>query len=203
MMTRDDLLVMVKEECDVKAATLSVEDIRLLVDLLDEKDDTVRYRAFLLLQRRSQETKDVYPYIDVFCNKLTSANSYQRSIGAMLVSANAAWDVDSRIDAAIGDYLALLHDEKPVTVHQSLHALVPIIERKPALRAVIADKLLAYDAMQAAETMRKSILLDVLAALKLLWRYGRSEEIRDYARKALSGGILDKKAARDNEDLVK
>ena len=46
----------------------------------------------LLLQGRSLEFEDVYPYWDVLVEKLGSANSYQRSLRLMLIAENVRWD---------------------------------------------------------------------------------------------------------------
>jgi hypothetical protein len=61
------------------------------------KDDTFRYKCFLLLQGRSEKYPDVYPYWELFVQKLDSTNSYQRSLGLMLIAENVRWDqLDSK-----------------------------------------------------------------------------------------------------------
>jgi hypothetical protein len=163
----------------------------------------VRYHALLLLQSRLAEKGDVYPYIGIFIGKLKSDNSYQRNIGALLTAASAQWDNDDQIDAAMSDYLALLDDDKPITVRQCLQQLGNIIHYKPALRGVITQSLLAFDITKVRETMRKSILLDILGALAEIRKYGHSNGIEEYIQKALAEGILDRKAVKDVESMMK
>jgi len=74
------------------AATLDQADIPALIERLASAEDKIRYPAFLLLKERSAICADVYPFWDALDEKLTHENSYQRSIGAMLLSANAKHD---------------------------------------------------------------------------------------------------------------
>ena len=52
----------------------------------------------------------MYPYWEAFVARLTSDNSYQRSIGLMLIADNAKWDTSGKMEAALDDYLGLLGD---------------------------------------------------------------------------------------------
>lgn len=79
----------------------------------------------------------VYTYWDIFREKLKSDNSYQRSIGLMLIADNARWDTQNRMEETIYDYLKCLSDEKPITVRQCIRSLVKIID---ALSGDILDK---------------------------------------------------------------
>lgn len=78
------------------AKKLDKNDIPQLAEMLSLKEDNIRYRAFLLLQNRSMFFDDVYPFWDIFREKLGSDNSYQRSIGLMLIAENARWDAENK-----------------------------------------------------------------------------------------------------------
>lgn len=201
-MTIESMLALDKSDLQAVAQTaLHAEDIPQLVDLLSAKDDEIRYRAFLLLQGRAAATSDVYPYWQIFQDKLKSENSYQRSLGLMLMAENAKWDAANKLDAALDDYLALMQDEKPITVRQCIQSLGKIVPHKPQLSETIATALMALDLMAIKETMRKSVLLDILHALLVIRQSFRSDEIESYIQRALSGGILDKKAIKQIEAL--
>lgn len=92
MLTIERLLSFEKDDLQEASKTINIDDLHQLVDWLSEKDDTIRYHSFLLLQHRSKDFGDVYPYWDIYCEKLMSTNSYQRSLGLMLIAANAKWD---------------------------------------------------------------------------------------------------------------
>ncbi len=85
MITPETLLSCKKENLAELTSTLTAADLSQLVEWLNEKDDDLRYKSFLLLQDRSQKFDDVYPYWDTLVAKLDSDNSYQRSLGLMLL----------------------------------------------------------------------------------------------------------------------
>lgn len=199
MITMEALLSIEKHGLEKAAAALCAEDLPRLVEWLSEKDDAVRYQALQLLQHRSGAFADVYPYLDVFCEKLKSGNSYQRSIGLMLIADNAKWDGENRLDGMLEEYLLLLKDDKPITVRQCIQALGRIAIHKTDLHRRIADGLMAIDLSEVKETMRKLILLDILNVLAAIRKYGANDKIEGYILNALSGDILDKKAKKQVE----
>ncbi len=203
MITREWLLSLEKESMAGPAQSLQPEDIEYLVELLSEKDDKVRYSAFLLLQERSIGEADIYPYWDTFRNKLNSDNSYQRSLGLMLLAVNSKWDDSGRMEAALEDYLKLLEDEKPITVRQCIQSLSHILPYHPKLNATIAKRLMALDLSVIKETMRKLVLMDILNILALIRESRKDEEIESYILNALKGDLLDKKSKKQVEDLCR
>jgi hypothetical protein len=176
------------------AAMLSSEDIPSLIARLDSPEDRIRYPAFLLLRAYSVLTADLYPFWDVLDGKLTDTNSYQRSIGAMLLAANVRHDSAGKIEKTLPRYLALLVDPKPITVRQCAQALPDILRAKPELAQEIAQSILQIDLIRFKETMRKLILVDFLETLLVIRNLQPFEELEQYFFFALSGSILDKKA---------
>jgi hypothetical protein len=202
MINIEKLITLEKEDLLEFSKTLEAEDISQLVEWLTEKDDKLRYNSFLLLQHRSEEYDDVYPYWDFFCEKLRSTNSYQRSIGVMLIAANVKWDRENKIDATIDDYLRILYDEKPITVRQCIQSLGKIVAYRPNLHNRIANELMSFDIMAIKPTMRKLVLIDILNILVLIKKHHLSEGIGTYILKALTGGLLDKKAIKQIESML-
>ena len=196
------LLEINKDNAALAAQKLESQDIGFLVDILAEKDDKVRYPALLLLQSRSAISDDVYPFWEVFRNKLTSDNSYQRSIGMSLIAENARWDKDNRLEAMIDEYFALFHDDKPITIRQSIQSLNSILPYKSRLLGKIASALMAIDLCSIKETMRKLVLTDSLEVLAAIRKLAASDEIDSYIMNALSGGILDKNTKTKVKSLL-
>ncbi len=184
------------------AKQLGASDISILVDCLSLKEDNIRYKAFLILKSRSAVSNDVYCYWDVFKEKLSSDNSYQRSIGAMLISENIKWDINDKFDGTADEYFNILNDEKPITVRQCLQALVSIVTYKPKISEQLAEKLISLDLTLIKETMRKLILIDILTVLSVIRKNIRTEKIEQYILKALTGEFLDKKAKKQIELLL-
>ncbi len=202
MITAEKLLSIVEEDLPDFEKLIDQEDISQLIDNLNSKDDKLRYRSFLLLQSRSKYKDDVYPFWDIFLEKLQSSNSYQRSIGLMMLADNVRWDNDNKIDRAIDDYLMLLTDEKPITVRQCIQALPKIISHKSHLNNKIAAELMSIDLSGIRETMRKLILIDILTVLITISRINSSSEMESYIANALTGGILDKKSKKQIETML-
>ena len=199
MITVESLASIPKDKLPEASEKLGEGDVVQLVEWLTLKDDNARYNALLLLQCRSSFAGDVYPFWDVFRAKLKSDNSYQRSIGLMLIADNAKWDSAGKMEVALEDYFALLNDEKPITVRQCIQGLSRIALYRPDLGPKIADRLVAFDIAGQKETMRKSVLLDILNTLIAIRAGGRSDIIEAFIQDALSGDMLDKKAKRQIE----
>lgn len=200
----NDKILMSISKSDLQEASkvLDKKDIPQLIEWLTSKDDSIRYQAFLLLQNRSLFFADVYPYWDDLRNKLNSDNSYQRSIGLMLIAENAKWDTENRTEDTIDEYLKLLNDDKPITIRQCIQALENIVSAKPGLSDKIASRLISFDLMAVKETMRKSVLLDILNVLLIIRKGHRTDEIESFISNALSCEILDKKSKKQIEVLL-
>ena len=184
------------------AGLLQPEELDKLMEGLDSKDDKLRYQMFLLLKQRSQMDDQVYLYWDLFKSKLQSNNSYQRSLGVMLLAENVQWDTAGRMQDTIADYLKVLQDEKPITVRQCIQSLKIIVQKQPQYASAIAEALLQYDIMSVRETMRKLILTDILTTLIEIQRYDSNESISSYITMAFTGEILDKKAKKELMGLL-
>jgi hypothetical protein len=191
-----------KSDLQEASKALCTEDIPQIVEWLNLKDDNVRYQAFLLLQNRSLFCDDVYQYWDTLRSKLRSDNSYQRSIGLMLLAENAKWDAENRMEDTIDELLTLLNDEKPITIRQCIQSLGKIVTSKPGLNDKIASRLISFDLMSVKETMRKSILLDILNVLSVIRKELKTDEMESFILNALSGEILDKKSKKQIEALL-
>lgn len=202
MITFEEIIAIPKEGLQQAAQALEKDSIPQLVEWLNLKDDSIRYQAFLLLQNRSMLSDDVYTYWSTFQSKLTSENSYQRSLGLMLIAENVIWDTENRMEETIDEYLNLLYDEKPITARQCIQSLCKIAAAKPGLHEKIASRLISLDLMQAKETMRKLILLDILNVLLVIRKEKTSDVLEGYILNALSGELLDKKTKKQIGTLV-
>ena len=196
MLNETDLIELNKETIPARAAALTGAEVAWLVDRLAETNDKIRYGAFLLLNERSLSQADVFPFWDVFAGKLGSENSYQRSLGVMLLAANARWDKEDKTASVLDAFLAILHDEKPITVRQCIQSLKLIVPYHPELNKRIAQRLLALDLLAQRDTMRKLILLDIVDVLLLIRETEAVDGIDAYLSAALSGDLLDAKTKK-------
>ncbi len=196
MLNETDLIELNKEDLPARAAALTSGEIAWLVGLLAEKNDKIRYGAFQLLNERSFSQADVFPYWDVLAGKLGSDNSYQRSLGVMLLAVNARWDKEGKTASVLDGFLAILHDEKPITVRQCIQSLQLIVPCHPELSGRIAKRLLALDLLSQRDTMRKLILLDIVDVLLQIRATETVDGVDAYLSAALSGELLDAKAKK-------
>jgi hypothetical protein len=201
-MTPEKLLAYEKEELPGAAQELTGEDIRTLVKWLAEKDDKIRYPSFLLLVSRSGNYPDVYPYWDVFVEKLSCPNAYQRSIGLQLMAENARWDEAGRMDAMIDEYLAFCDDNKPVVVRLCIQGLAGVVPHKRNLWPRIVGKLTSIDIAKRRESQRKLVLLDIISVLAAMRKLEPRQEFDDYLFWARESGFLDKKAQKEIDALL-
>ncbi len=67
----------------------------------------------------------------------------------------------------------------------------------------IASRLISFNLMAVKETMRKSILLDILKVLFVIRKELKSDKIESFILNTLSGGVLDKKSKKQMEALLK
>ena len=202
MISIENIMEINKSDILGASNALTKDDLLQLVEWLSLKDDNIRYKALILLQNRSVFFDDVYPFWYTFRDKLKSDNSYQRSIGLMLIAENTKWDTQNRMEDTIDEYLNIMNDEKPITIRQCIQALGKVVPFKPGLNKKIIDKLISFDLMTVKETMRKSILLDILNVLLIIRKELKIDEAENFIQNALSGEILDKKSKKQIEALL-
>lgn len=145
-----------------------MEELEILVGALCNAPDKEAYRALKELREKSRQSSAVYPYMDVFLGLLGEANSYLRTRGLVLAAANARWDEQKKLDAALGEYLAHIEDEKPITARQCVQALPEIAAAKPALIPQMRRALLNANTARYPESMASLLERDIAAALKAL-----------------------------------
>ncbi len=134
--------------------------------MLQSPDNVAACGAAQALVEESERSGAVEPYMDVFLAMLDGKSSLVRNRAAALIAANARWDTEGRIDAALDSILTHFTDPKPVTARQFVQASPWIAAAKPALADRISDALAAADFSQYADSMRPLLEADRRAALE-------------------------------------
>lgn len=135
-------------------------------ELLFDKNNKVAYKALQELQKESEKTDHVYPYMDRLSDMLDSGNSYIRTRGLILIAYNAKWDKDYKIDEVIDDYLKHITDVKPITARQCIKLLPVIAENKLELKNDILSALQKADISFYDDSMQPLVYKDIQKALK-------------------------------------
>ncbi len=132
-----------------------------LINGLMDHDNEKAYEYLKKLEEKSMYSSEIYPFFDIFLEMLKSDNSYIRTRGILLISANAKWDVDNKIDKIIDKFLEYITDKKSITTRQCIKALPTIVKYKPNLKTCIADALQDADLSIYKESMKTLILKDI------------------------------------------
>jgi len=191
-----DQLLSCKDTTEELAKVVNADDIDTLMGLLNEKDDKLRYAAFLTLQNRSKIFNDVYAYWDTLASKLLSDNSYQRSIGIMLLAENIKWDTQNKFDDIAEAYLSHCDDEKFITARQTIQSINVWLTYKDQLFAMITNKLMNIDVSVRKDTQRKLLIMDILSVLSQIQKIKPNSDISSYVLNVTTGGYLDAKSIK-------
>ena len=135
-------------------------------ELLFDKNNNTAYKALQNLQKESQKTDCVYPYMDRLSDMLDSDNSYIRTRGLTLLAYNAKWDKDYKIDEIIDKYLKHITDVKPITARQCIKLLPLIARYKPELKKDIISALHKANICVYDDNMQPLVYKDIQKALK-------------------------------------
>ena len=135
-------------------------------ELLFDKNNSVAYKALQLLQKESEETNCVYPYMDRLSDMLDSDNSYIRTRGLTLLAYNAKWDKEYKVDEIIDEYLKHITDVKPITARQCIKLLPIIAKHKPELKNDILSALNKVNISIYDYSMQPLVYKDIQKALK-------------------------------------
>ena len=95
-----------------------MSSIQELISGLRNKDNKYAYKCLKKMEYESENSNVVYSYFDTFEEMLDDVNSYIRTRGMILITANARWDKDFKIDEIIDKYLEHIMDDKPITARQ-------------------------------------------------------------------------------------
>lgn len=167
-MDKIKLKALSKTEIPQLSKNLINTDIDFLVECLSERDDKIRYHAFLLLQEASRNSSIVYPYWNVLEDKLDNDNSYQRSLGLMLISENVRWDKDNKFAGMLDKYLHCCADEKFITARQAIQGLTNIINATDLYNDKIKQYLTNYPIYKYPENQQNLLNKDIQNTLQII-----------------------------------
>ena len=108
----------------------------------------------------------MYEYFDTLVEMSDNKNSNIRSRGIVLISSNAEWDIDNKINSIIDKFLEHIEDEKPITSRQCIKSLENIIKYKKELIPVIQKRLLEINYLKYEDSMQSLIFKDIEKILK-------------------------------------
>lgn len=141
------------------------ESIETLFEQLFDKNNSTAYDALKALQKKSECSDKVYPYMDKLGDMLDSDSSYIRTRGLTLLAYNSKWDKDYKVDEVIDKYLKHITDVKPITARQCVKLLPIIAMNKPELKNDIVAALKNANISGYADSMRQLVYKDIQKAI--------------------------------------
>ena len=141
------------------------ESIETKFERLFDKNNSIAYAALQDLQKESERSDKVYPYMDKLFDMLDSDNSYIRTRGLTLIAYNSKWDRDNKLDEIIDEYLKHITDVKPITARQCIKLLPMIAKHKPELKDDIVSALKRANISGYDDSMRQLVYKDIQKAV--------------------------------------
>ncbi len=151
---------------EIREGNIMLVDISETFELLFDKNNNVAYKALQELQKESENSDCIYPYMDRLSDMLDDDNSYIRTRGLTLLAYNAKWDKDYKIDEIIDKYLKHITDIKPITARQCIKLLPFIARYKPELRNDIISALHKANISIYDDSMQPLVYKDIQKTLK-------------------------------------
>lgn len=162
-----------------------------LFEDLESKDNKIRFEAFQELIRLTENKVNwIYDKWFVLLDKLSSNNSYQRSIGLMLIANLAKSDIENRMRDVLGDFLKSFEDEKFITSRQCIQNSWKIAICNPSNCTQIVKELeRAYFENIHLKSHGNLIKEDVVLSLCQISKHTNDKAILDKANELIANEI--------------
>lgn len=136
-------------------------NLEYMLSMLDDKDTSQAFEVLKELEKISDDSNIIYPYMPKFIEMISSEKYVIRVRGFRLFCKQARWDVCKQIDANLDMALGILGDEKPTAVRQALAALNDLVVYKKELADKVKERALATDYLRYKDTMHSLIAKDI------------------------------------------
>lgn len=173
------------------------------IENLASTDDKNRLEALQSLLKITESKVDwVYEAWDLLFEKLRHENSYQRSIGIMLLCNLAKSDVENRLGTSLDRLLAHTKDEKFITSRQCIQNLWKVAAANKLNREKVV-KHLEKRFMECENEKHYNLLRqDIIQSVRLLYVHEGGHELLSQAH-ALIGKEKEMKYRKQYEALLK
>lgn len=133
------------------------------IDILTNcKDVKKAYSVLIELEKTSEVSNILYPYINVFMDMVQSKNYYVKVRGFRLFCMQSRWDDKHFIDKNIDFVLDILNEERPTIIRQALEYLKEIAIYKGELKEKLLEKVDNLDTTKFKDTMKDLIKKDII-----------------------------------------
>lgn len=145
------------------------KNIKKYMEELGSKDDQIRLNALqTLLQMTEVKVDWVYEVWDHLLQKLENANSYQRSIGILMLCNLAKSDAEDRLKSDLDCLLVHTRDEKFITSRQCIQNIWKAAATNKANRKKVLEHLEKRFEECADEKHHNLLRQDIIQSMVLL-----------------------------------
>ena len=170
---------------------------------LSSTDDKTRLNALQTLLKLTEVPVDwIYEVWDLLLEKLENENSYQRSIGIMLLCNLAKSDHEGRLKSSLDRLLAHTRDEKFITSRQCIQNIWKVAAANKANREKVLQHLEKRFVECEQEKHYNLLRQDIILSFVMLNRHAEDHELLARAR-ALISQERDVKYRKQYEALLK
>ena len=152
--------------------------IKKHIENLASTDDKIRLEALQSLLKVTESNVDwVYETWDLLLEKLDHENSYQRSIGIMLLCNLAKSDVENRLGVCLDRLLAHTRDEKFITSRQCIQNIWKVAAANKSNQEKVVKHLEKRFMECASEKHYNLLRQDVIQSMLLLYRHEGDDKL--------------------------
>ena len=178
-------------------------NVRKHVDNLSSTDDKIRLNALQTLLKLTEVPVDwVYDVWDLLLEKLEHENSYQRSIGIMLLCNLAKSDRENRMKVSLDRLLVHTRDEKFITSRQCIQNIWKVAAANKSNREKVMNHLEARFLECEQEKHYNLLRQDIIQSFVMLNQHAGDHELLARAR-ALIAQEREAKYRKQYEALLK
>lgn len=139
------------------------------IDILTNCKDVKKACSVLIeLEKTSEVSNILYPYINVFVVMMQSQNYYVKIRGFILFCMQSRWDDKRFIDNNIDFALDILNEERPTIIRQALEYLREIAIYKEELKEKLSEKIDNLDTTKFKDSMKDLIKNDIIKLKRYL-----------------------------------
>ena len=139
-----------------------------IIQALQDRDDKRAYELSKELINLSASSPELYGLLDDFLKLLSHKSSFVRTRGFALCCAQARWDEQGKLAAALPVMLSALQNEKPTAVRGCIAALKDAVRLRPELGAELKKWAESFDTSMYKDSMAPLIDRDLISLLKLI-----------------------------------
>lgn len=179
------------------------KDLKKWFDDLGSTDDSIRMDALQTILKMTEDKVGwVYDVWDNLLEKLNNENSYQRSIGILVLCNLARSDIENRLNATIDLILAHTKDDKFITSRQCLQNIWKIAAASTQNREKVMDHLEKRFRECTEEKHYNLIRQDIIQSMYHLYEKEKDDALLTRAQ-ALVKEEKEEKYRKKYEDILK